>query len=124
MIRISTLFLCVLLAAAAAGRYRAEVSVKETRAELSKLAAEKEDELRTIQMLRAEVAYLENPQRLAKIAESKTELRAPAPEQLLSAREFVTAMTGEQDAPPAPVDDAPYNAIANAIAMAQVGPGQ
>ena len=75
MIRISTIFLCLLLAAAAAGRYQAEVAVREARSELRNLEEQKAKELRAIQMLRAEVAYLESPDRLAKIARSETELR-------------------------------------------------
>ena len=120
MIRITTIFLCLLLAAAAAGRYRAEVSVKEARSELKRLEISKSEELRSIQMLRAEVAYLENPDRLSKIAEAKTDLRPSAREQLLTARQFAVIMNGadgEADAETAPV---PADVITNAIAMAQL----
>ena len=121
MIRITTIFLCLLLAAAAAGRYRAEVSVKETRTELKQLEVSKTEELSTIQTLRAEVAYLENPQRLAKIAETKTELRPIQAEQVLTAREFAVVMNGaefdEEQHPSSSEDDV----IKNAIAMAQIG---
>jgi len=44
MLRIATLLLCILLASAAAGRYRAEVSVREARDEINRLQVEKEDE--------------------------------------------------------------------------------
>ncbi len=120
MIRITTIFLCMLLAAAAAGRYRAEVSVKEARSELKRLEISKSEELRSIQMLRAEVAYLENPDRLSKIAEAKTGLRPSARDQLLTARQFAVIMNGvdgEADAEAAPVPD---DVITNAIAMAQL----
>lgn len=118
MIRITTLFLCVLLAAAAWGRYRAEEEVRKTRAELEKLEISAIDERRAIQMLRAEIAYLENPARLAKVADMRTDLRPSDQSQLLSARQFVVAMGGddamteELDAPP------PSNVITNAVAMA------
>lgn len=120
MIRITTIFLCMLLAAAAAGRYRAEVSVKEARSELKRLEISKWEELRSIQMLRAEVAYLENPDRLSKIAMAKTDLRPSAREQLLTARQFAVIMNGaegEADVEAAPV---PADVITNAIAMAQL----
>ena len=120
MIRITTIFLCLLLAAAAAGRYRAEVSVKETRAEIKRLETSKLEETRSIQMLRAEVAYLENPERLATIAETQTDLRPSDQEQILNARQFATAMNGEEaeDEPDASVP--PGDVITNAIAMAQL----
>lgn len=124
MIRITTIFLCMLLAAAAAGRYRAEVSVKETRAELKRLELSKAEELQSIQMLRAEVAYLENPDRLSKIAQAKTDLRPSAQDQMLSARQFATMMNGAEF-DESPFDEhAPNDVISNAIAMAQVADAQ
>lgn len=123
MIRITTIFLCLLLAAAAAGRYRAEESVRKTRAELEKLETSRLEELRSIQMLRAETAYLENPERLAKIAEAQTDLRPSAPDQTLSARQFAAAMG---DDAPSQDEDAPVpdSVIANALAMAQLSDAQ
>ena len=120
MIRISTIFLCLLLAAAAAGRYRAEVSVREMRTELRQIETSKLEELRTIKILRAEVAYLENPQRLAKIAAAKTDLRLPQRAQTLNAQQFAAALSGADvelilNAPPASLDIS-----SNALAMAQL----
>jgi len=120
MIRITTIFLCMLLAAAAAGRYRAEVSVKEARSELKRLEISKWEELRSIQMLRAEVAYLENPDRLSKIAEAKTELRPSSREQLLTARQFVVIMNGAEGETGVETTPVPADVITNAIAMAQL----
>lgn len=120
MIRITTIFLCLLLAAAAAGRYRAEVSVKEARSELKRLEISKLEELRSIQMLRAEVAYLENPDRLSKIAEAKTDLRPSARDQLLTARQFAVIMKGAEGEAVGKADNAPADVITNAIAMAQL----
>ena len=118
MIRFSTIFLCLLLASAAAGRYKAEVSVRDARAEMTRLEREAAQETRAIQVLRAEVAYLENPDRLAKIARSKTDLRPTKQEQSLSARQFASLL-GEFD------DEEEYfpadnDLITNAIAMAQL----
>ncbi len=124
MIRIATIFLCMLLAAAAAGRYRAEVSVKETRAELKRLEISKTQELQSIQMLRAEVAYLENPNRLSKIAEAKTDLRPSVQDQMLNARQFATKMDGSAEGELPYQDRAPIDAISNAIAMAQLTDAQ
>lgn len=98
MIRITTIFLCVLLAAAAFGRYRAEVSVRELRHDIEQLQTSKAEEERAIQMLRAEIAYLENPERLAKVAVAKTDLRPADAEQIVNAREFAAAL-GVEDEP-------------------------
>ena len=124
MIRITTIFLCVLLAAAAFGRYRAEVSVRELREDIEKIETGQAEELRSIQMLRAEIAYLENPERLAKAAASKTDLRPSEGKQLVNAREFAallgdTDYVAEEDAP-APDSDV----ILHALAMAQMADAQ
>ncbi len=124
MIRITTIFLCVLLAAAAFGRYRAEVSVRELREDIEKIETSQVEELRSIQMLRAEIAYLENPERLAKVAEAKTDLRPSNGEQLVNATEFA-ALIGDEDfakenEPPAPDSDV----ILHALAMAQLADAQ
>jgi len=119
MFRITTIFLCILLTAAAIGRYRAEQSVQKTRQELERLETTRLDELRQIQVLRAEVAYLENPERLAKIAKAKTELRPSDRAQVVSVQQFAATMNGDE-APEAAEDDAgPSELITNAIAMAQ-----
>ena len=116
MIRITTIFLCLLLAAAAAGRYRAEVSVRETRMELRELETSKLEEQRSIQMLRAEVAYLESPERLAKIARAKTDLRPSDQDQTQSAREFAANFSAEEalpeEEPAAPESDVILHALA------------
>lgn len=91
MLRIATFLLCLLLAAASAGRYRAEVSVRETRKEIENLQKEQIEEQRRIQVLRAELAYLESPDRLAKIAEDQTDLEPLMGQQLLTSGEFLTA---------------------------------
>lgn len=122
MIRISTIFLCMLLAAAAFGRYRAEVSVKETRQEIERLDEAQQEARRAIQMLRAEIAYLENPERLARIAEAKTDLRPSDGLQTLSARQFAAAF-GADDAMGVPEGKKPaeQDVILHALTMAQLG---
>ncbi len=117
MIRVTTIFLCLLLAAAAAGRYRAEEAVRKSRAELENLEISKNEELRSIQTLRAEIAYLENPARLATIARSQTDLRPSERSQLLSARQFADAFGDEAETPDS-YDAPPSSVIINAMAMA------
>lgn len=124
MIRITTIFLCVLLAAAAFGRYRAEVSVRELREDIEQIETSQVEEVRSIQMLRAEIAYLENPDRLAKVAAAKTDLRPSDSRQLVNAREFA-ALLGDTDY--VPEEDAPApdsDVILHALAMAQVTDAQ
>ncbi len=120
MIRITTIFLCVLLAAAAFGRYRAEVSVRELREDIKRIETSQVEELRSIQMLRAEIAYLENPDRLARVAAAKTDLRPSTGDQLVNAPEFAALIGGSDyiagEEAPAPDGDV----ILHALAMAQL----
>lgn len=120
MIRITMLFLCLILAAAAAGRYKAEVSVRESRQDIQKLQKEKAQELRKIQTLRAEIAYLESPERLAKIAMKTTDLEPLTGAQLLTADQFVAAF-GDPDAASSRRDPNLDDAIIlHALAMADM----
>lgn len=120
MIRITTVFLCLLLAGAAAGRYQAEASVREKRAALAAIENETQEELRTIQMLRAEVAYLENPERLAEIAEQKTDLRPTTRAQTMNAAEFAAAFDADAALPHDRTAPTQNDLILHAIALAQL----
>jgi len=91
MMRITMILLCLMLAAAAAGRYQAEAAVREARQELRRLDREKARELSSIQLLRAEIAYLESPERLAVIAGEMTDLRRLSGAQLMTAEDFEIA---------------------------------
>lgn len=116
MIRFTMVFLCLILAGAAAGRYHAEVRVKEKREEIKALEQEKARELAEIQLLRAEIAYLESPERLTKIAEKITDLAPLTGAQLLTADDFAVAF-GREEAPAAkPESD--FDTILHAIALA------
>lgn len=95
MLRFCTVLLCLLLAAAVAGRYHAEVSVREEREHIRSLEAKKFEEKRRIQILRAELAWLESPERLVKIAAEKTDLEPITGAQLMDTAEFIAAMKGE-----------------------------
>lgn len=88
MVRLTMLLLCLLLAGAAAGRYQAEVAVRDSRKEIESLKAQRSSELQQIQTLRAEIAYLESPERLAALAAKLTDLRPLSAEQLMSAADF------------------------------------
>ena len=93
MIRFTMLFLCMLLAAAAFGRYRAEVSVRDVRAEMSSQERERRQLETDIKILRAEIAYLENPNRLKKIAAATTDLQPLVGNQLVSATGFLSIVS-------------------------------
>lgn len=123
MVRITTIFLCILLAAAAFGRYRAEVSVRELREDIERLESSQAEELRTIQMLRAEIAFLENPERLAKVASAKTDLRPSKGDQLVNAPEFAALIGDEKfEEEEAPASEG--DVIMHALAMAQLAEAQ
>lgn len=124
MIRIITLFLCVVLTAAAAGRYSADASVREAKQELERLDLERIEEARAIQVLRAEIAYLENPERLAKIAGLATELRPTALEQTHNARDFAALMGAEEAMPEIEAPKPNRDFIGDALAMAQMAPSE
>ncbi len=120
MFRLTSIFLCALFLAAVAGRYSAEESVSAAQEALLQLEAEYAEEARRVQMLRAEIAYLESPERLAKVARATTDLRPPAPERLLTAQQFKSAMIGDE-ASPTPAGPTPHgDVIENAIVMVQL----
>ena len=93
MIRLSLMLLCLILAAAAAGRYRAEVAVRETRSEILQLERQKAKAHAEIALLRAEIAYLESPERLAQLAATMTSLTPLTGAQFMTAHEFVAAFS-------------------------------
>lgn len=118
MIRASLMLLCLILAAAAAGRYRAEVAARETRSEIRRLQADKRQALDDIQLLRAEIAYLESPERLAGLAARYTSLEPLTGAQLLTAREFLVAFAADG----APVAaNAPARDIPEKVDVADLG---
>ncbi|MEO1135912.1 MAG: hypothetical protein AAFW68_04760 [Pseudomonadota bacterium] len=119
MIRVTTIFLCVLLAAAF-GRYRAEVSVRELRKDIERIETSQVEELRSIQMLRAEIAFLENPDRLAKVAAAKTDLRPSTADQVVDARQFAASFIAEDLLAPEDAPSSDGDVILHALAMAQL----
>lgn len=104
MMRFTTFLLCLILAAAAAGRYKAEIAVRDAKSELRALDRQKTEELSSIQVLRAEVAFLERPERLAEIAQSVTALEPLTGAQLATAEdlELAFAKPGENAAAETP----------------------
>lgn len=121
MVRITMILLCFLLAAAAAGRYQAEVSVRDTRRDIEAMDRAIARELSEIQVLRAEIAFLESPERLARLAERATELKPASGAQLMTAEEFVVAFGGEDIPPPPATAPARPDPILHALAMADLG---
>lgn len=110
MMRLTTLLLCLILAAAAAGRYKAEVAVRDAKSEIRALDRQKSEEISSIQVLRTEVAFLERPERLAEIADAATALEPLTGAQLMTAEDYELAFaapgalkTGERPAAPVAV---------------------
>src|SRR5262245_29260537 len=120
MVRVTMIMLCFLLAAAAAGRYQAEVSVREARRDIEELDRAKAKELSQIQVLRAEVAYLESPDRLAKVASRITDLEPLSGKQLLTADEFLISIGDRGAVAPPPVAMPKDDPISKAIAVAEL----
>ena len=117
MIRISMILLCLILGAAAAGRYQAEVRVKNMREELRTLKHEALEERSKIQLLRAEIAYLESPERLAIIADRATDLEQLTSAQLMTADDFLISFSDSPETEK--TRSAPdLDVIKHAIAMA------
>jgi len=117
MLKFTMLLLCLILAGAAAGRYKAEAAVRDMRGELRQLDGEKAAELSKIQVLRAEVAYLESPERLSAIAEKMTNLEPLTGAQLLTADDFHLAF-GDGAAKP----HAAASATDKTVEVAQIEP--
>lgn len=124
MVRLTMVFLCLLLAAAAAGRYQAEVAVRDSRNEIARLKSERAMELQQIETLRLDIAYLESPNRLAQLAEKLTDLRPLATPQLMTADRFRVAFAADPaaetppQASPASVAGAPGERLAFATPLA------
>ncbi len=95
--RLTTFILCLILAAAAAGRYKAETAVRDARSEIRALDRQKAEELSSIQVLRTEVAFLERPERLAGIAGSVSTLAPLTGAQLMTAEDFEIAFAARHD---------------------------
>lgn len=118
MIRISTIFFCLLLAAAAAGRYRAEATVRADRQAIEKLEQEIRAEEQEISALQMQVEVLESGPRLAELAYSELNLRAVAPDQLTRTDEFARLAGIAVEAPAERRYRPGSDFIINAIAMA------
>ena len=94
MMRLSMIFLVLILIGAAAGRYRAEVEMRHMRGEIRKLENARQEAASDIVVLRAEIAYLESPARLARIAGLVTSLQPLNSKQMMRRDEFLTWVGG------------------------------
>lgn len=117
MLRLTMILLCLMLAAAAAGRYQAEVRVRETRREINAIDAEKQKAQTEIQVLKAEIAYLEGPERLASVAARHTDLKPLTGAQLVTADEFLAMIGAGGAARPGPAEG-DNDVILHALALA------
>ncbi|MEO0400559.1 MAG: hypothetical protein AAF224_14190 [Pseudomonadota bacterium] len=95
MIRFSTFLLCFALFVAATGRYKAETAVRVVEDEIAALEAQRRAEEREIQILRAELALLESPDRIAELARTHTDLGPVSGKQMMSADDFLLAFGGD-----------------------------
>lgn len=118
MIRVSTIFFCLLLAAAAAGRYQAEAKVRADKLEINKLEEQIADEEYRIGQLQLEVEVLESGQRLSQLAARELALTSVKPYQLQTADEFALLLEMPVAAVAQPAVDVNSDFIVDAIAMA------
>ena len=121
MMRISTLFFCLLLAAAAVGRYKAEAAVRADKSAISEIEQQIREEQQKISELKLEVDVLESGPRLARLASHRLALVPARPVQLADAGDMASLI----DAGPArfiqPARGGNSDFIGNAIAMADFG---
>ncbi|GAB4534075.1 MAG: hypothetical protein Tsb0010_14530 [Parvularculaceae bacterium] len=90
------LALCLVLAASA--RYATEISVKNARAELAQLQLENAALSDKRAVLRAEIAYLENPARLAALARAGVGLAPAEPHQFVGMSRAIAIVEGRAQA--------------------------
>ncbi|MGV6802428.1 MAG: hypothetical protein ACWA5L_10945 [bacterium] len=121
MIRLSTIFFCLLLAAAAAGRYQAEASVRADKKEMHRIEQKIEAEKQVINQLQMEVEVLESGARLAALTQQYLELEAVKPRQLHRLDDFARIAGIASPQTPEPSYDEQADFIVNAIAMADFG---
>ena len=124
MMRISTIVFCMILAATAAGRYRAEANVRANKAEIDRIEAEIQEEEKRISKLELEVQVLESTSRISQLSSKKLELKAVRPEQMATAEEFaalveVPVSSSEKEKQPHSEDF-----ILDALAMAELMPSR
>lgn len=122
MMRLSTIFFCILLAAAAAGRYRAEVNVRSDKVEIAKFQEMRAGEKEQIDRLRLDVRVLESAPRTAKLSRLYTDLEQLKPNQMQNSNEFLKVITPPNIAETIPSLDEQY--IVKAIAMVDFNEGQ
>lgn len=121
MMRISTLFFCLLLAAAAVGRYKAEAGVRADRAAILEVEQQIAEEEQKIGELKLQVEVLESGPRLAQLATHRLDLVPAQPVQLADAREFAYLLDTDYRRQTAPAAGGDSDFIINAIAMADFG---
>ncbi len=125
MMRISTIFFCILLAAAAAGRYRAEANVRAYKAEIRKIESEIEAHEEKISELDIQVESLEGSERLLRqLTVQRMSLASVKPYQLQTAREFAGVISVEMPTVVPATDKSNEDFIVNAIAMADFEKGK
>ncbi|WP_306249818.1 hypothetical protein [Parvularcula sp. IMCC14364] len=92
MIRFATIFFCLLLAAAAAGRYQAEAGVRAQKAEIQSVEQRIAEEEAAISQLDLQVEVLESAERLARLSAQRLVLAPVHSDQLHTAEEFASLL--------------------------------
>lgn len=119
--RLLTPVLCVLLALAAAGRFKAEAGVREARGDLAAVEAALAEAEDRGERLRLEVEVLESPTRFEEVNEQTLRLEAPRAEQLTTYEDFSEMVGRPVSGPGAPADS---DVIGNAITFSDPAAGQ
>ena len=121
MIRITTIFFCLVLAAAAAGRYQAEAKLRADRDEVRRLDQQIDTQSDIIKDLQLEVEVLESAPRLTRLAQENLALNALQPEQLVTVQEMAGLLDMDKRVTPVKRTKPASDLIGNAIAMADFG---
>lgn len=114
--KLSLVFLALCMIAAASGRYATEITVKNARAELAAMKEAKAEIVDRRDVLRAEIAHLENPARLLALVRADAELAPLAPHQMVRMSRAIAIIEGRAQArPPKVLASAidPFAAFAN-----------
>ncbi len=130
MIRALNVIGLVLAMALAVGLYRAKTEAHAAREHLDRLAAMVETERRASATLRAEIAFLERPERLRALAARHLGLEPADSSREMPLEQVLLALGGDSFAPPAPsgpsarVAAASPPPVSNAVAPAPAPPSR
>ncbi len=120
MMRISTIFFCVLLAATVAGRYQAVATVRADKKEIRAIEAQIEEEERRVSQLNLDVQVLESTTRISQLSQHRLDLTTVKPYQLSTAEDFATLIAMPLPMARPVFEQQDQDFILDAIAMADI----